>query len=463
MQVTELKADGLKREFKVVVKAKDIEQKVAKRLESLSQQVTLPGFRPGKAPASVIKKRYGASVMGEVLQDLLQDSSAKAITDKGLRPAAQPKIEIKSFDEGKDLEFDLAVELLPEIVLPDFSKLKLERKVADISEGEIDASLKRMAESMKRTTPVTDNRPAAKGDTVVIDFAGSVDGDKRPEMAGTGHHLELGSNTFIPGFEDQLIGKKAGETFDIKVTFPKDYAKEDLGGRDALFDVTIKELRQAEPAVLNDDLAKQMGLENLDALRKALRERMGEDYGQYTRMRLKRDLLDALAEKADFKVPEGMAETEFQTIWKQVEEAKARGEDIDEGGKSADEMKVEYRDIAERRVRLGLLLAEVGRVNNIQVVDGDLDRAMVAEARRYPGQEQQVIEYYRRTPQARDSLRAPVFEDKVIDFIVEMAKVTERQIPVAELLADPDDGDKSAADSQETKKKTSRKKSAASE
>ncbi|MEZ5647540.1 MAG: trigger factor [Alphaproteobacteria bacterium] len=465
MQVTELKADGLKREFKVIIKAKDIEQKVASRLESLSQQVTLPGFRPGKAPASVLKKRYGASVMGEVLQDLVQDGSAKALADKGLRPAAQPKVEIKAFDEGKDLEFDVAVELLPDIEIPDFGQVKLERKLADVTDAEIESSLKRMAENMKRTKLVEAARPAAKGDTVVIDFAGSIDGDKRPEMGGTGHHLELGSNSFIPGFEDQLVGKKSGEVSTIKVTFPKDYAKADLAGRDALFDVTIKELREAEPAVLDDDFAKQMGLENLEALRKALRERMVEDYGHYTRMRLKRDLLDQLAKIANFKTPEGLVDTEFETIWKQVEDARARGEDVDEDGKSEADVKTEYRDIAERRVRLGLLLAEVGRVNNIQVSESDLDRAALAEARRYPGQEQQVIEYYRQTAQARESLRAPVFEDKVIDFIVELAKVSDRHVPLADLLADSDEGDseKGATAAAKTAKKKSSARKKASE
>jgi trigger factor len=434
MQITETNAEGLKREFKVIVESGELEQKVQSRLVEIGRQVRLPGFRPGKVPMQVLRKRYGASVMGEVLEGAVSDSSAQAMRDHGLRPAMQPKIEIVSFKEGADLEYKMAVELLPEITPVDFAQLKLERQRAEVPDEEIEKALRRIAQPHRKSETV--DRPAAQGDVVVIDFAGTIDGTAFPGGSSKDHSLELGSGRFIPGFEDQLVGVKAGEHRDVKVTFPKDYSAEEVAGKDAVFAVDVKEVKALKEANIDDELATDLGLESLEALKKAVREQLEREYGGVARQRLKRGLLDQLAEKHDFPVPPGMVDAEFDTIWKQLEQARAQNKDevAEEAGKSDDELKVEYRAIAERRVRLGLLLSEVGRVNSITVTQDEVNRALSEEARRHPGYEKQVVEFYRKNPEAQASLRAPLFEDKVVDFILEMANVTDRAVSIEELM-----------------------------
>lgn len=437
MQVTETEADGLKRAYKIQISAKDIDEKMTGRLQELGKQVKLPGFRPGKVPLNVLKQRFGRSVMGEVLERAVSDSSAQAMSERGLRPATQPKIEITSFDEGKDLEYTMAVEILPDIEPMDFSKLTLEREVIKVEESAVESALEDLAKANKTTRQPDAPRAAAAGDVLVIDFKGTVDGESLPGMSGEDHHLELGSNAFIAGFEDQLIGAKPGEAREVKVTFPDEYPNDRLAGKEAVFAVTVKDVLEAVPAAIDDALAARLGESDLSALKERIRERIGEEYKDLTRMRLKRRLLDELAAGHDFPVPPGMTDSEFEQIWKQIEADREKGElDPEDADKSEEELKAEYRTIAERRVRLGLLLSEVGRRNGVEVTQDELNRALFREAQRYPGNERRVFEFYQKTPEAMANLRAPIFEDKVVDFIVDMAQITEREVTPDELRAE---------------------------
>lgn len=444
MQITETSVDGLKREYKVVVAASDIAEKVDARLSELGRSVRLPGFRPGKVPMAMLKKRYGPHVMGEVLEQAVGDSSAQAMRERGLRPALQPRIEIVSFEEGKDLEYKMNLELLPEIAPAPLGEIEIERLKPEIPGSEVDKQLDRIAENNRKANPV--DRPAESGDALVIDFVGRVDGKEFAGGKGENHTLRLGSNQFIAGFEDQLVGAKAGEKRTVKVTFPEEYGSDELAGKEAEFEVDVKEVRAFEPGGIDEDLAQRIGFDSLEELRKTVRDQLERDFGQVARQKLKRRVLDALAARHDFQVPPGMVDLEFESIWKQLEEEKKRNPEAasEEAGKSEEELKAEYRKIAERRVRLGLLLSEIGRQNNIQVSNEEVNRAMAVEARRFPGQERKVVEFYRNNPEALANLRAPIYEDKVIDFIVEMAKVTDKPVAPEELLK-PDPEDEKAA------------------
>ena len=439
MQITETSTEGLKREFKVVVASQDIEQRVNARLAEVAKTVRLPGFRPGKVPAAVVKQRYGDSLLGEVLEQTVNETSSQALSDRNLRPALQPKIEITSFEKGADLVYDMKLEILPEIETIDFSGVSLERLKPEIPDTELDEALKSLADRYRETEDVTDGSAAATGDTVVIDFVGSIDGEKFDGGAGTDFSLELGSGRFIPGFEEQLVGSKVGDHVAVKVPFPADYGVDTLAGKDAVFEVDLKGLKRKLPAEVDEKLAETLGLENLEALRGAVREQMEREYAGVARQKLKRDLLDILSERHDFAVPTGMVELEFDSIWKQYEaerdRAKASGAYKEEEAKPDEETKDEYRKIAERRVRLGLVLAEVGRTNNIQVTQDEVNRAVMAQARNYPGQEKAVMDFYRNNPDAAGQLRAPIYEDKVVDFIVDLAQVTEKAVPPKELVA----------------------------
>ena len=434
MQVTELSTDGLRREFKIVLSAKDINDKVSTRLQEIGGTVQLPGFRRGRVPPALLKQRFGASVMGEVLERALSDSSAQAMAERGLRPALQPKIEVTSFAEGKDLEYKLAVELMPEVKPVDFKSIALEKLVPEIGDADIEKAMHGMAEEMRKTEKV-DPRPAKKGDVLVIDFVGSVDGKEFPGGAAKDHHLELGSSAFVAGFEDQLIGKQPGDASTVKVTFPQEYVNKDLAGKAAEFQVAIKELREKVKVAADEEFAKSLGMESLAKLREAMKGKLERDYAGLARMKLKRELQDKLADSHSFAVPPGMVDAEFDAIWKQVEEAKQKNElDPEEAAKSDEDLKKDYRGIADRRVRLALLLSEIGRQNNLQVSQDELNRAAVEEARRYPGQEQKVLELFKNDAQAQARLRAPLFEEKVIDFILEMAEVKEKRLPPEELV-----------------------------
>ena len=475
MQVTETNADGLKREYKIVIPAGEVEDQISSRLTQLGRQIRLPGFRPGKVPQSLLRQRYGSAVRGEVLEHAVQESSAEAMREQNLRPALPPKVEIVSANEGADFEYTMSVELLPEMPTPDFNTLGLEKLSIEVPDDDVDKAIERIAEQYRKSEPV--ERPAEKGDIVVIDFVGKIGDTEFPGGKGDNVSLELGSGQFVPGYEDQLVGAKAGEDRTVNVTFPEGYGGPELAGKDATFAVKVKEVRERQPAKIDDSLAEEVGLEKLDELKQEVRERMARDYSMVTRQRLKRQLLDKLSETYSFAVPPGMVEIEFNNIWRQHEAEKAyetaqtpgeAGEDEAAAEASPEappepvastepvapteedeKLKAEYQSLAERRVRLGLLLAEVGRNANISVTQEELNQALIREAQRFPGSERQVLDYYRQNPEAAGNLRAPIFEEKVVDYIVELAKPSERKVSPQELLA------MTEADEDETEGETS--------
>lgn len=431
MQVTELSAEGLKRQFKIVVPAGDLSAKVDERLKELAQTAQMPGFRVGKVPVGLLKKQYGQALFGEAVEQAVNSSTAKAIEDRGLKPAMQPRVDLKQLEEGKDVEFEVAIEVLPEIGKLDFSGIELERLKAAVPDKDVDEALERIAKANREQKPVEPARPARKGDAIRLDFVGSVDGKEFPGGAAQDYTLELGSGSFIPGFEDQLIGAEVGKDIEVKVTFPTEYGAAELAGKDAVFKCAIKEIREFVDKPADDELAKKNNFENLDAMRKAVGERIGQDYAQISRTMIKRQLLDKLADAHKFQVPEGLVEGEFNAIWQRIEEAKKNGQKLED---DEEKMKKEYREIAERRVRLGLLLADVGRSNSIDVTPEELNQAVMREAMRYPGQERQVLEFYGKNAELKDQLRAPIFEEKTVDFILELAKVSEKSVTPEELL-----------------------------
>jgi trigger factor len=441
MQVTELPAEGLKRAFSVVVPAASLAERRDARLKKLGAELRLPGFRPGKVPPAIVKARYGQAVTGEVLEESVNEATRQVIADRGLRPALQPKIELVNYSDGADLEYKLDLELLPEIPMPDFAAISLEREKATPGETEIEAFLATMRSRLAETAEA-EARPAAKGDILVCDFTGRLrkeDGSLDEPFQGgsmTEMPIEVAGEGFIPGFTEQLEGLSPGESKDIEVSFPEGYGSAELAGKPAVFAVTAKALRTKVLPELDDAFAKKLGVEDLAALKARVAENLQREYDALARMKLKRALLDQLAEKAAFTVPEGMVEGEFGQIWQRVEaDMKAGRLDADDQGKDEATLKAEYRAIAERRIRLGLLLSEIGRTNSIQVSNEELGNAMRAEAGRYPGQEKQVIEYFRANPQAVESLRAPIFEEKVVDFVLELAKVAEKPVAPADLTA----------------------------
>ncbi len=440
MQVTETLSEGLKRGFTVVVPAADIESRRAARLADLGKQLRLPGFRPGKVPLPLVRQRYGTAVNAEVLEELVNEATQQVLSDRGLRPAMQPKVDVVSLapDKNTDLEFSVEVELLPEITPPDFSGIELTRLRAEVAAEDVDRALNEIAGRAREFEDITEDRGAETGDMATVDFAGSIDGTPFPGGAGTDTDVEIGGSGFIPGFSEQIAGMRPGERRTITVTFPEAYHATELAGREAQFEITLKKLRRPLVPALDNDLGKKLGFDGLDEVRQAISQRMQREYDQLGRVRLKRELLDALAERADFPIPEGIVEGEFAQIWQRIEADQKAGKlDAEDAAKDEETLRSEYRAIAERRVRLGLLLAEIGRTNAITVGSDEMTRAMRMEASRYPGQEAQVIEFFRKNPQAADTLRGPIFEDKVIDYVLELTRVTDKVVSPEELARDP--------------------------
>ncbi len=460
MELNQTQAEGLQREFKVVVSAGEVEERLLVRLAEISKSATMPGFRPGKVPVPLLRKKYGGSLRGEILEKTVADSWQRALSDTGLRPAMEPKIEIVSFEEGGDLEYKLTIELVPEFEPMAFDTIELERLVVEVPESEVDQRVARLAEGMADYAPAPDGTAAVKGNRLEIDFVGRIDGAAFAGGSGENYTLELGRGQFIPGFEDQLLGIKAGESRTLTVTFPDDYGAADLAGKVAEFDVTAKAVMEAQPLAIDDETAKKIGAQDLADLRDQVRRRIAGDYASVSRTKLKRELLDHLADKHDFPVPPGMVAREFESIWSQLTGAKERGEiDDEDKDKSEEALREEYRNIAERRVRLGLLLAEVGRRNELSVSQDELNRAIAGQARYMPGQERQVYAYYQDNPQAMQQLQAPLYEDKVVDFILEMAKVTNRSVSIGTLMGEPAPGEDAPETSPKPKPKTKRAKS----
>ena len=438
MQVTETLSDGLKRGYSVVVPAADVESRRSKRLAELGRTLRLPGFRPGKVPTTVVKQRFGTAVAAEALEQSVTEATQQVLTERGLRAATQPKVEVVSTDPALDLEFKVELELFPEIAMPDFSAIEIARLKAEPSEEQVARAMQDIA-LRQRQLVAEEPRPAAKGDFLTIDFTGTIDGKPFADGTASGVDVEVGGAGFIPGFTDQLEGLAPGESRTIEATFPEPYGVADLAGKRASFDVTAKGLKRAVVPPADDELAKKIGFEDLNDLKAGLKSRFQHELDQLGRLRVKRQLLDALAERASFAVPQGMVEAEFNQIWQRLEAERKQGKvEEEDAGKDDETLKAEYRAIAERRVRLGLLLSEIGRTNGISVAEDELTRAMRAEAARYPGQEQKIMEFFRKNPQAAEGLRGPIFEEKVIDFVLELARVTDSTVSAEELARDPE-------------------------
>ncbi len=449
MQVTETLSDGLKRAFSVVVPAAEIEGKVGAKLAEIGRTIKLPGFRPGKVPVNLVRQRYGASIMAEVMQDALNEATDQVVEERGLRPAGQPKVALEKepkidAKQAADLAFSVEMELLPDIAAPDLAALKLTRLRSEVASDSVDKTLSRLAAQQRDITSVEEDRGAETGDVLTVDFVGSVDGVPFEGGAGQDAKVEIGGEGFIPGFSEGMAGMRPGESRDVRVTFPDAYHAAELAGKEAVFAVTAKSLGRPSEQVMDDALAAKMGFESLDTLRAALTTQMQRELDQMSRLRIKRELLDVLAEQALFPAPQNLVDAEFGAIWARVEQDLASGQvDDEDRGKDTDTLRAEYRAIADRRVRLGLLLSEIGRGAGVQVSQGELSQALRAEASRYPGQEMQVVEFFRKTPQAIEQLRGPLFEDKVVDYILEMAQVEDRLVSPEE-LALPQDGDAAA-------------------
>jgi trigger factor len=443
MQVTETLSDGLKRAFAVVVPAADIEGKCKAKLSDISRTIKLPGFRPGKVPVTLVRQRYGSAVLAEVMQDSLDKAAGQVIEDRGLRPAGQPRIaltgERPDIASGKpqDLSFSVELEILPDITAPDLASIQLTRLRALVSPEQSEIMLTGIAQRQREMVDVTEDRGAATGDVLTIDFVGSIDGVPFEGGKGGDVGVEIGGSGFIPGFAEQLEGLRPGEERRIEVTFPEEYQAENLRGKPAVFEVTAKALKRPVEQPVDEAFAVKLGFESLEKLREAVTSQIQREFDQTSRLRIKRELLDILAVKADFPAPQNLVDIEFAAIWQRVEADLKQGQiDDEDRGKDTDTLRAEYRTIADRRVRLGLLLSEIGRAAGVQVSQAELNNALRQEASRYPGQEMQVIEFFRKTPQAIEQLRGPIFEDKVVDYILELAQVEER-IVTPEVLNEP--------------------------
>jgi len=448
MQVNETVSDGLKREFQISVPAADIEAKVNVRLEDLKGKVKLNGFRPGKVPAGHLKRLYGRSVAAETVDELIRETNTQIFTERNLKLATEPKItmpteekEVEEILSGKaDLKYTVAVEVVPPIELADFKSFEVEKPVADVSDADVDESIKRVADANRAFTEKAEGAKAESGDRVVVGFKGTIDGVAFEGGTGEDIPVQIGSNTFIPGFEDQLVGIAAGETRTLKVTFPANYASDALAGKAAEFETTASKIESPVDAAIDDEFAKSLGLESLDKLKEAARERLVAEFAGATRQRVKRHLLDRLDETHKFDAPPSLVDEEFKLMWNSIQQEMASsGKTFADEDTTEEAAQEEYRKIADRRVRLGLVLSEIGEKNKISVTDDEIGRAVIERARSMPGREKEVWDFYRSNPQALAQLRAPIYEDKVVDFILELAKVTEKKVSKEDLYKDEDE------------------------
>jgi trigger factor len=448
MQVTETTTEGLKREFRVVVPAADLEARLNERIIELKDRVRLNGFRPGKVPINHLKRVYGRAVMAEAIEEVVRQTNAQIVSERGFRLAMEPKVtlpeeqgEIEQVIAGhSDLAYTVAVEVIPTIELADFKNIAIDRLVADVADEEVDAAIKAIADQNKPYSARPEGGKAEKGDRVVISFTGTIEG--QPFEGGSGEDIAvlLGSETFIPGFEEQLTGISAGETRNINANFPQNYSVETLAGKSAVFEVTAKTVEAPGSVTIDDAFAKSLGLESLDNLKTTVKERIEREHGSASRQKLKRALLDKLDELHRFVPPPTLVEEEFDRVWNTVlSDLKSQNRTFDDEGTTEEKAKPEYRAIADRRVRLGLVLAEIGEKNGIKVTEDELSRAVVERARQFPGREQEVWDYYRKNPSAVGALRAPIFEEKVVDFVVELAKVADRKVSREELYREDDE------------------------
>ena len=449
MQVTEANTEGLKRTLKVVVGADELGRRFSERLDEIKDRVQLKGFRKGKVPVPHLKKMYGRSLMAEVLEQTVKETSSKAIADRNERAVMQPSYtlpedekEIEQVLEGKaDLAYSMTFEVLPSFDLVDPKTLKLERLRADVEPDAIDKAVEQLVERSITFTP-EEGRAAASGDRITMDFVGTIDGEAFEGGSGEGTQLVLGQGNFIPGFEEGLIGVKAGEERDINATFPDDYTVDALKGKAAMFAVKIKEVAAPVRPAVDDAFAKTLGAEDVANLRKLVSEQIRREYDNVARMKLKRQMLAQLEKAHTFELPPSLVDSEFESIWRQLTETmRQSGKSFPDENKTEEEARAEYRRIAERRVRLGLIIGEIAEKNDIKITQDELRRALIEQARRFPGQEKAVYEYYEKTPGALAELRAPIIEDKVVDFVIEKAKPTEKTVSKDVLFEQPEAAD----------------------
>ncbi|WP_213290705.1 trigger factor [Bradyrhizobium sp. sGM-13] len=454
MQVTETLAEGLKHEFKVSVPASDLDAKADAKLVDLKDKVKLNGFRPGKVPVSHLKKVYGRSVMAETIDQTIRDTNTQIFTDRGFRLATEPKItlpteqkEVEELLAGKsDLTYTVAIEVVPTIQLADFKTFSVEKPVVEVTDAEVDEAIKRIADQNRPYAAKAEGAKAETGDRVTINFKGSINGTPFDGGTGEGIQVVIGTGQFIPGFEEQLVGIGAGETRTLKVSFPKNYANEKLAGQPAEFETTATLIEAPGETEINDEFAKTLGLESLDKLKEAARERLVAEFAGATRQRVKRALLDRLDDSHKFEAPPSLIEEEFNLMWNSIKaEMESSGKTFADENTTEEAAKEEYKKIADRRVRLGLVLSEIGEKNKITVTDDEVSRAVIERARSMPGREKEVWDYYRNNANALAQLRAPIYEDKVVDFILELANVTEKKVSREDLFKDDEADEKSAA------------------
>ena len=453
MQITETLSEGLKHEFQVSVPASDLDAKADARLIDLKDKVRLNGFRPGKVPVSHLRKVYGRSVMAETIDQTIRDTNTQIFTERGYRLASEPKVtmpteekEVEELLSGKsDLTYTVSIEVVPTIKLADFKSFAVEKPVAEVGDTDINEAIQRIADQNRAFAAKGEGAKAETGDRVTVSFKGTINGEPFEGGAGENIHVVLGTGQFIPGFEDQLVGVGAGETRTIKAAFPKNYANEKLAGQQAEFDTTATAIDAPQPIEINDEFAKTLGLESLHKLKEAVRERLVAEFAGATRQRVKRTLLDRLDEAHKFEAPSSLIDEEFRLMWNSIKaEMESAGKTFADENTTEEAASEEYRKIADRRVRLGLVLSEIGEKNKITVTDDEVSRAVIERARQMPGREKEVWDYYRNNANALAQLRAPIFEDKVVDFILELASVTEKKVTREELLTD-DEADKGSA------------------
>ena len=470
MQVTETLSEGLKRELKVVVPAKDMESQMNEKLADAKDKVRINGFRPGKVPISHLKKVYGRSIMAELVNETIQNKPNEILSDRGEKAATTPEISMtedeKEAEEilagNADFEFTMAYEVIPDFEVADISKIKITREVVDVPDEEVEEQVTRVAENAR--TFETKKGKAADGDKVTLDYLGKLDGEPFDGGADEDAELVIGSNRFIPGFEEQLVGLKAGDEKVITVTFPEAYQAAHLAGKEATFDVKVKEVAAPGELEVTDEVAKTLGVESVEKLREIVRGQIESQYGQVTRQKLKRQILDALDEDHQFDTPSKLVDAEFDNIWRQInQELSDNGKTFEDEGTTEEAAREDYRKLAERRVRLGLVLSRIGEEAKVEVSDDELNRALYNQVRQFPGQEQEIYEYFQKTPGAIASLRAPIFEEKTIDHMLTVIDVTDKKVSKEELMAE--DEDELAAvkdkDDKPAKKKAAPKKKAA--
>ncbi len=463
MQISETKNDGLARAYAVTIPASEIDSRVADEIKRIAPQVRMPGFRPGKVPANLVKKMHGEAIHADALQKAVRESVDKVMTENKLRPAMQPSVTLgESYEQGKDAEVTVELEVLPEIEAPELDGLKLEKLVVPVTDAQVDEALEQLAGQQKSFKKAAKTKKAAEGDQLIIDFVGKLDGVEFDGGKAEDAALEIGSGRFIPGFEEQLVGAKTGDEKTITVTFPEDYPAENLKGKEATFDIAVKEVKSPTETKVDEEFATNLGLDSLDKLKELLKGQLEQETAGLTRTQMKRSLLDVLAAGHDFAVPPSMVDAEFQQIWAQLEQEAAREEDPEAAMKEIEAEKDDYKRIAERRVRLGLLLSEIGQKNGVEVSNQEMQMLMMQAAQQYrPEDRERFMEYVRNEPMAAAQLRAPLYEDKVVDFLFDKAEVTEREVTKEELQAAIEAEEGAEAEAKPAKKAPAKKKAAA--